>query len=71
MIIGLELYDNSNTDLKFLENNEFDFIVYASDNVNAELLLSENLSSAYFISSLISDDKGACIEEVGFDFLFT
>ena len=70
MIIGLELYDNSNTDLKFLENNEFDFIVYASDNVNAELLLSENLSSAYFISSLISDDKGACIEEVGFDFLF-
>ena len=69
VILGLEIYDNSNSDLNFLEKNNFDFIVFASDNVNADLLLSKNISTAYFIPSIISDDKGACIEEVGFDFL--
>ena len=31
--------------------------------------MSDKFSSAYFISSVISDDKGASIEEIGFDFL--
>lgn len=69
IIIGLEVYDNINSDIKLLEKENFDFVVLASDNVNANLLLSDKFSSAYFISSVISDDKGASIEEIGFDFL--
>jgi hypothetical protein len=69
IIIGLEVYDNINSNIKLLEKENFDFVVFASDNVNANLLLSDKFSSAYFISSLISDDKGASIEEIGFDFL--
>ena len=67
-ILGIEIIDKSVGNLKVLEEIGIDFVNFGFDEINADILLSEKFSKGYSVDNSISDDKGASVEEVGFDF---
>ena len=68
-IIGIEINEKSIADLDLLKRKIVDFVIIGSDEINADILLSETFSKGYSVLPPISDDKGASIEEINFDFL--